>query len=92
MGGFAFDVTHANTRILNQPRSRVRISLLVCTVLQECANAASYDAPFGYYSFDLHHQTTEDQWVCVQYSNGQTDPSYFNVADADVGAVYGFSA
>lgn len=64
----------------------------VCTVIQECATQASYDAPFGYYSFDLHYLIAEDEWACVQYSNGQSDASSFNVADADVGDVFGFSA
>lgn len=64
----------------------------MCTVIQECATQASYDAPFGYYSFDLHYLIAEDEWACVQYSNGQSDASSFNVADADVGDVFGFSA
>ena len=64
----------------------------MCTLIQECATADSYDEPFGYFSFDLHYNITADTWYCVQYANGQYDPSYFNIADADIGAVYGFSA
>ena len=46
---------------------------------------------WGYFSFNLYFDLANNQWVCVQYLNPQDDPSYFNVADGNVGASYGYS-
>jgi len=62
----------------------------ICTVIQECANTSANDA-LGYYSFQLYYLKTQKQYVCVSYANPNTDPSYFNVANTDVTAAYGFS-
>jgi len=62
----------------------------ICTVIQECANTSASFA-FGYYSFQLYYLKSQKQYVCVSYANSNTDPSYFNVANADVTAAYGFS-
>lgn len=62
----------------------------ICTVIQECANSAASDA-LGYYSFQVYYLKSQKQYVCVVYANSNTDPSYFNVANKDATAVYGFS-
>ncbi len=62
----------------------------ICTVIQECANTAVNDA-FAYYSFQVYYLKSQKQYVCVAYANPNTDPSYFNVANKDVTAAYGFS-
>ena len=61
------------------------------TELRQCS---WLQPPIGYASFDLHYRDLADgeQWECVQYVNVNDYPSYFNVIDPDVGAVYGFSA
>ena len=57
---------------------------------QRCANAAASRAA-SYLSFDPHYQIAEDQYVCKLYAQSNTDSSYFNLTDANVGVVHGFS-
>ena len=41
-------------------------------------------------SFDLH-LLSSNQWECVAYQKTSNDPGYFNVANGNVLAAYGFT-
>lgn len=62
-----------------------------CNAVQTCAAFLAGGDYYIYQSFDVHHLANENEWECVIYYDQNTDPSYFNVQDADVGAAYGYS-
>jgi hypothetical protein len=65
-----------------------------CAALQDCATKADPATGTYYESFDLHYLESEGTWECVVYygkQNATANARYFNVTDADVGTVYGFS-
>ena len=53
-----------------------------------CASYANTGPIFG--GIDLHFRISTNQWECLLYGNSNTDPSYFNVADPDVGCSFGY--
>jgi hypothetical protein len=61
----------------------------VCTATTNCAAEASI-LPEIYYSFDLYFLTSQNQWECVLFYNGNSDPSYFNVPNSDAAMGYGY--
>ncbi|CAF9923205.1 MAG: hypothetical protein ALECFALPRED_002326 [Alectoria fallacina] len=70
--------------------TRFRGAYDMCAVSQYCANAAR--AAYGpYHSFDLHYTCSNSSWMCVQYYNGNSDASYFNVLNSDVAVAFGYS-
>lgn len=69
-------------------------ALDMCDVVNGCANIADAITSTNdtvYYSFDVHYLASNGTWECVLYYDPNTDPSYFNVADADVCISFGFS-
>ena len=65
-----------------------------CAALQDCATMADPATGTYYSSFDLHYLMAEGNWECVMYyskQNATADAQYFDVANADVGTVYGYS-
>lgn len=63
----------------------------MCAVALECATKAANENG-GYLSFDLHFLSGNASWVCVQFVDGNSDGSFFDVRDRDVDVAYGFSA
>lgn len=63
----------------------------MCAAAQACASSAAAQAHGHYAQFDLHYANSNATWECVQFFGGNADPIYFDVADADVGAAYGYS-
>lgn len=61
-----------------------------CGALQQCANAAAV-YPTVAYSFDIHYLIAEQVWQCVLFYEINPDPSYFNVANSDVGLAFGYT-
>ena len=61
-----------------------------CTLVEECSSFAQLNFP-PYFSFQLYYRISEDQYVCTAYPNPNSDPSYFNIIDNEVGASYGFT-
>jgi len=64
-------------------------NLLECDAASKCAVWA-YALPASYWSFDLHFLQSTGAWECTAYVNPNTDGRYFNVADPDVVAGYGY--
>jgi len=65
-----------------------------CAAVQDCASMADPASGTYYSSFDLHYLESTANWECVVYYSKQTaaaDAQYFNVTNANVGTVYGFS-
>lgn len=71
------------------PRTTTFDNADFCTLVAECSSFAQHFPP--HFSFQLYYQISEDQYVCTAYDNPNSDPSYFNVVDNDMGASYGFT-
>jgi len=61
-----------------------------CSALQACVDSA-YGQPVNYYSFDLHYLASNQTWECVQYYDGNVDPTDWSVPNSDILAGYGYS-
>ena len=64
-------------------------TLSTCDASSQCATLAYNDDEI-YHGYDLHYLQSSQQWVCVQYLSGNDDTSYWNVANSDVTAAYGY--
>jgi len=65
-----------------------------CAAIQDCANTADPSSGTYYNSFDIHYLESTANWECVVYygkQNATADAQFFNVTNANVGTVYGFS-
>jgi hypothetical protein len=67
-------------------------TLLECDAAQKCATYGKTrpNTGGGYYSFDLHFLQSTGAWECSLYWEPNTVASYFNVADTDIVAGYGY--
>lgn len=61
-----------------------------CDAVQQCAAFAA-ESNNMYESFDVHYLISEKEYECVAYYDASSSPSDFNVQNADVGPVYGYS-
>jgi len=62
-----------------------------CDAISQCASLTYDNGLHYYYSFDLHFTISNHTWECVQFFDGNNDPSYFNQADPDVSVAYGYT-
>ena len=64
-----------------------------CSAITDCANMADTGTSYFYRSFDVHYLISSASWECTIYykSQNSTFAQYFDVANANVGAVYGFA-
>lgn len=61
-----------------------------CEAAAESCQAYAYAIPGSYFTYDLHYLQSKGLWECVVYWDPNQDPSYFNVANADVAEGYGY--
>jgi hypothetical protein len=61
-----------------------------CTAINNCASYA-VSLPEVYYQFAVYFFTSQNQWQCVAYYNGNIDGSYFNVPNSDVAVGLGYN-
>jgi hypothetical protein len=67
-------------------------SLLECDAAQKCATygITRPNTGGGYWSFDLHFLQSTGAWECSLYWDPNANAAFFNVADTDVVAGYGY--
>jgi len=68
----------------------IAVSSGACGAAKACATFAA-NGNNVYDSYDLHLLIAENVYQCVAYYDPNSDPAYFNQANADVGGSFGFN-